>query len=418
MMKRVHKVLLSFLLGTAVLNGCAGKSESADPLDGTYYCQRVMVYDQNQNLQDFYNSEVLGAENTVLKITGGESVEFTYYYHGEVEKELKGSLRDKAETDGYTTGKVLFEGDAAEYTLSYETDKETGKPSKLALVSAFGENGNYLGFSLAGEKRTAVTGPYEDLEDKVSKLNDFASSKTYTDIKNVIDQTFADFEHTLEYDQDVHTLTLSIYMDGLKDALDRSREVAGSFDELCTSLDNIASSVQTAINAGGYKGVNFIVEFSDGAAVLYHAEKGSRVSAYKPSESTAAAPAKTPASTPSGSSSFEDFAVYKEIRQQMVSSFPDSDPKVSFRKKDNMLTVTLTGGKNWEDAVLNDTNSYLAWLDYTANLNNVSASGYNVLCDAGYSDVAFTIMVVSYSDPSKALYACMNGEGYYDFTEK
>ena len=426
-MKRAFKAAVSLFLSIILIAGCSAGSTGAvesNPLDGTYYCQRVMVYDQNQNLQKFYNSEALGAENTALTITNGKDVEFKYYYHGEMEKELQGSLRDVAESNGYATGKILFEGDAAEYTLSYETDEETGRPSKLALVSSFGENGNYLGFSLSGEQRTASSGPYENLEDAESKLNGFESSNTYSDVKQVIEQTFSGFEHTLDYDGEQHTLTLNLYMDGLKAAVDQSSEVASSFKELCSSLDNIESSVQTAINAGGYKGVRFIIAFNDGSELLYYAENGARTAAYQPSvQSTAPVETPKPSPTPSAetaavntSTSFENSETYRKIEKQMLASFSDNSPKVTYRNKDHMLTVTLTGGKNWEDAILNDSKSYLYWLDFTENLNGVSASGYAVLCDEGYSDIAFTIMVVSYNDPSKALYACMNGETYYDFT--
>lgn len=81
-----------------------------------------------------------------------------------------------------------------------------------------------------------------------------------------------------------------------------------------------------------------------------------------------------------------------------------------------MLTVTLTAGKGWKEAILNDSSSYAAWIDYTNDLLNVSESGYASLCDAGYSDIAFTILVQDYDDSSKALFGCMNGTSYYDFT--
>ena len=100
----------------------------------------------------------------------------------------------------------------------------------------------------------------------------------------------------------------------------------------------------------------------------------------------------------------------------MKKSFPDMNPRVSYSAKDNMLYVKLTGGKGWTEAILNDSTSYSNWVDFTDNLLKVSDSGYGVLCDAGYSEIAFTILVESYEDTSKVLFGCMNGTSYYEFT--
>ncbi len=421
-MKMIMKSLMYLVMLVTALSGCsAPAAESADPLNGTYYCQRVFIYDGGTNLRDFHNSEALGSENTTLTISGGKSVEYTYWYHGEQESVMQGSLRDTTEKDGIVTGKVFFEGDATEYTLSVEKD-DAGKPKTISFVWPFGDNGNYMGLSFSGEKRPAGSAPYEELEDTADKLKDFESSETYKQITGMLENTYGSFDHTLTYDAENYRLNLELGMTGLKDALGQSADLRNTFGELCDAFDTISTSVQTVINAGGYKGITFVLHFNDGNDTLYASENGERTYVYRPD--TAPAPAVTPTPSPSPSptpapvnTSFENTDTFRKIRQIVQESFPDSNPQVSYRKKDNMLTVTLTGGKNWEEAILNDRNSYLAWIDYTMNLQNVSSSGYDILCDEGYQEIAFTIMVVSYNDSSKALYACMNGITYYDFTE-
>ena len=425
-MKSILKSLLSLFVCMFILSACSsGASAPSDPLDGTYYCQRLFVYDTGTNMREFYNSENLGSENTTLTITDGKTVNYTYYYHGTEEKSLQGSLRDTTEGDNTLDGKVFFEGDSTEYTLACEFDPDSGKPKTISLVYPFGSNGNYMGLSFSDTKRDAITGTYDDLEDTENKLSDFENSDVYQQVTAYLEKTYGDFDHTLTYDSDNYELNLVLRLDGLKNGIDQSSDVNKSFGELCDALDTISTSVQTVINAGGYKGISFILHFDDGSSTLYASENGTRTYTYTPKETIAAAPAPSATPAPSTapaatttSTSFKDSSTFAEIKRLVSNAFPDSNPQITYREKDNMLTVVLTGGKNWEDAILNDSKTYSAWLSYTSDLLDLSASGYDVLCDEGYPEIAFTIMVVSYDDSDKALYACMNGTPFYDFTQE
>ena len=412
----VITVFLMTACGTA-----AAPAEPADPLDGTYYCERIMVYDADGNMRQFLQSEDAGAENTYLTISGGKSVEYGYSYHGEADEPLIGSIRNTEENGGMVNGDVFFEGDGDKYTLSYETDAASGKPEKLVLVHHFGENGNYIGLLFKTEKHASKGEPYKDIEDVTGKTDEFESSETYQNIKQALDKSYDGFEHELKLDKEARELKLTVEIPDLASALGKSEKLDSTWSELCDSFDSTSDSIQVVINAGGYRGISFVMDVQDSGTVLYHSENGERTYTFTPTQSsTAEQPAET-AKPDTGSSgktggSFEKSDAYKKISKIIKDAFPDRNPKISYSDANKMLTITLTGGKNWQEAVLNDSASYSAWIDYTDSLLDVSASGYDVLCDEGYSDIACTIMVVSYEDPSKALFACMNGVSYYDFT--
>ena len=418
-LKRIMTVLAG-IFPVFLAAACGSAAQAKDPLDGTYYCERIMVYDADGNMRQFLSSEDAGAEDTYLTITDGTGVEYGYTYHGEAEAAKHGSIHEKEESEGMVSAEVYFEGDADKYTLSYEPDGATGKPEKLVLVHHFGENGNYLGFTFSTEKHESKGEPYKDIEDVTGKIDEFETSDTYKNIAEVLNKSYDGFEHELKLDKDRKELVLSVEIPDLSGALGKSSELDSTWNELCGSFDKTSSSIQTVINAGGFKGISFVMDVADSGTTLYRSENGERTFTYEPSAGSGAAAQATPKpDTGSGSTtggSFESSNAYKQISKIIKESFPDSNPKISYREKDKMLTITLTGGKNWETAVLNDSATYSAWVNYTNSLLNVSASGYDVLCDEGYSDIACTIMVVSYDDPSKALFGCMNGVSYYDFT--
>ena len=419
-LKRIMTVLAG-IFPVFLAAACGTAAPEKDPLDGTYYCERIMVYDADGNMRQFLSSEDAGAEDTYLTITGGTDVEYGYIYHGEAEEPKHGSIHEKEESEGMVNAEVYFEGDADKYTLSYEPDANTGMAEKLVLVHHFGENGNYLGFTFSTEKHESKGEPYKDIEDVTGKIDEFETSDTYKNIAEVLDKTYNGSDHELKLDKNSRELVLSVEIPELAGALGKSSKLDSTWNELCGSFDKTSSSIQTVINAGGFKGISFVMDVADSGTTLYQSENGKRTFTYEPSESSSAAvqPATPKPNTGSGSSaggSFESSNAYKQISKIVRESFPDSNPKISYREKDKMLTITLTGGKNWQEAVLNDPASYSAWVNYTNSLLNVSASGYDVLCDEGYSDIACTIMVVSYEDTSKALFGCMNGVTYYDFT--
>ena len=417
-------ILVFSVVFLMTMSACSKPESQADrktsPLDGTYYCERVMLYDADGNLKTFYSSSNLGSENTYMTISEGKDIEFAWYYHGEADDILNGSIRNIEKEDDMSSGDVLFEGVADKYTLAYKTAEDSETISSLSLVYPFGENGNQIGLLFKKDKQAPSSGTYEDLEDIENQLGDFETSETCRKIKEAIENGYANMAHELSFDPDQKEYVLSVNIDGIAGNLGKSSQLDSVWDELCQAFDNNSSAFQTVINTGGYRGIRFLLKAYDGDTELYRSENGERVYVYEPADTDSTVSNTTPSAGNSGTagsqSSFEQSGTFREIKSAMESSFPDSNPKVTYREKDKMLTVTLTGGKNWEEAILNDSTSYANWIAYTSSLMDVSESGYDVLCDAGYSDIAFTIMVLSYNDTSKALYACMNGVTYYDFT--
>ncbi len=95
--------------------------------------------------------------------------------------------------------------------------------------------------------------------------------------------------------------------------------------------------------------------------------------------------------------------------------FTGYDPKLTYDKDKKTLTLTVVAPSGTAAGIaaknariIND------WYGWTDSMADLSYSGYLKMSEDGYGDIAFIIMILSDSDHSKALYATMNGEDYYN----
>ena len=419
MKKTILLSLLCFLL-----TGCgnASSSESGE----TWYLNRIMFYDENSNFLGFYNAEQIGSEESTLFIGDAGRVEYTFYYHNEEKEKRRGSISESEE--GQKDQQiVLFEGDGNKNILMKDGEED----NETMLLTYKYDDTHFAGASFKKEKKEKYNDTLKNIE--LPDKEDFLESEIYRSV--IASLAKGGTKYTADYDRENNIFLIRYYPpSGLASALRSSSEEIGStFEQLCGSLLDISKNVAASIHVGGYKQITCRVELvndEDETASLFRADNGEEVYKYKYGNTASSQTPSGNSPSSSGSSSsgntssnvdkgFEGSESYNEIRRICLDSFYENNPKMKYDASKNTFTLTLEAPNGTHEEVdAQNMGVLMAWYDWTASLSNVSAGGYQLMSKDGYSNIAFIIMVSSDKDPSKCLYATMNGEDYYNFASQ
>lgn len=270
----------------------------------------------------------------------------------------------------------------------------------------------------------------------------FEETEAYQSLVSILDRRFEKFGHELVYNKDKKTLDLFIEMpEGSRQALatkdsdliETWNTMVDSQCELCDSMLTIVKVGKNADyvnvyfvdklrNSNSYVDSDFLLWIQNGEVMYDYQNDVPSTSSSSSGNSSSSSSNPSSGSSQSGntsSKSFTDSKSYKEIYSACISNFSDSNPKLNYDASKNTLTLTLVAPKGTHDGVDDQNmNVLMAWYDYTASLSNVSWGGYEMMSKEGYGHIAFIIMVLSDKDQSKALYATMNGEDYYNFASE
>ncbi len=414
------KKFLTCFLCVLFLAGCSGGKQGSGK---TYYLNRLMFYDAGDSFLGFHSAEQIGSEDSFLTVSADGKIEYQYFYHGDQEKVMKGSVSGD---DGSLRKTVLFEGDGNENQLVYEEDN----PDVVTLFYSY-DGDLRVRAVFSSEKKGKYDGVLENIEfdNKVP----FDQSEVHDLIISQIESSSTEYEASYDDSQKLFTIRYYPPAGLLRMIKNKPDEVRELFDKLCDTFGDLSEKFGHLISAGGYKEVRCRVEVindEDHSDSLFVSENGEEI--YKEAYGSTAGSSGNTVSVPSGNSSaassgqqsssdsrdsFLSSKSYKELKKA-ADRFSDNDPKLNFDAKKKTVTLTLQAPRGTHDGVdAKDMGVLFSWYDWTASLSNVSWGGYQMMCDEGYSDIAFIIMVCSDKDSSKCLYATMNGDDYYNFAD-
>lgn len=406
MLKQLNKLLI--VLISLLLFGCSSATQQTSNNSSNverYYLTRILFSDSSGNYLGFYNSEKIGSEDSYIEIDG-EKVKFCYYYQRNEEFTKNGSLDSES-------GTILLEGDGTEYLL---TNDENG----IYLTYNYRDD-IWSSFYFTKEKSEKYEGELDEIY--IEAKSDFEESDFYQTIIDNINSKLKDIDHKIEYKYGKLYVDFTI-SSSISNAIKTSSN-HDDFDSICNTLTNVSTSFSSAIHVGGYKQINCISRLvcEDDNEILFSVENGEveyKFSDFKiPDNQQSNNYSKNDTydygNSYSSSNRFEDSDVYKEIKQTMTSSFREYSPKLEYSESKKTLTCSMRAPNGVHTALDNGAKNVIsAWIDYTLDLDNVSSAGYDKLCENGYSDIAFIIMVSSDKDTSKCLFATMNGVEYYN----
>ncbi len=434
-MRRCFAAILIALFFLSMLTSCGtgstGAKEETGKAGETFYLQRIIFYDKNQNFSGFYNAPNIGSEDSELLLADDGTVRLTFFYQGEKDYEKKGSVSEDSSDDEQKL--VLFEGDGVQYYLT-RSEEEDGTETLLLLYLY--DDAHYAGMIFGEEKEEPYDGQYDMII--LSDKTPFDETDTYQDLQNKFGENF-----DIEYDAAKAVYYLRYQLpSGTVDALiSKNPEAVDVYGRLIDALIKMSDDCYMVVTVAGYREVTCRVEVysdKDASHLLFAAENGKEVVKEEfggsssgsgqssqsgqsggPSQQSGGSSQQSGGSSSADSGGLEDSKAYKEIKRICLSSFSDNNPKLKYDKSGNTLTLTLEAPKGTHAGVdAKDMNTLIAWYGYTASLADVSYAGYELLCDDGFSHIAFIIMVSSDRDSTICLYATMNGVDYYNFADE
>ena len=455
-MKTIRLVSIIFIISALFLSGCSASKETSVTEDASLKAYEEVMAAEEMNLQDAYEklkdlsfadqeksnfveqlkqlNDCSGGFVQVSEDTGNRYAADVSFYltSGEINCSIEysgymGTIRDgkvtKTKEDEY-----LFETSTIGDLFTRQQDFHIYFSPDLLKI-AWAESSEYV--------LTRGDGSIESVQDYRVP---FEESEAYQSLTSIIDKRFDSYPHELVYDKDKMTLDLFVELpEGSRQALaTKDAKLLESWNTLADSLSELSNSMLTVVRVGkhadyvniyfvdklrnnnSYLDSDFLLWIQNGEVKYDYQNDLPSMSSSSGNSSSYGNGSSSDSSSQSGSSAtsktFEDSKSYKEIRSNCLSNFSDNDPKLNYDASKNILTLTLVAPKGTQDGV-DDLNMgvTVAWYDWTASLSNVSWGGYKMMSDEGYGHIAFIIMVLSDKDQSKALYATMNGEDYYNF---
>ncbi len=407
--------------------GDAGNEES---LDGIYYLYDVIFTNDKNSLIDSREAPKIGSEDSSLTISG-DRIEFDYYFHREKESSKAGSIKEESNiSDVENVGNeslVLFEGDGNQYYLSTIMD-EKNCIQKVYLRRVMGD-GYSMRYCFTPDKLDQYDGELEEIN-----LNDktpFEESAVYAVMKEEVESKIDQVE--VSYDSVSSLVRITYYApDGLYDKMplisESDTDLVSSINTICSALLKLSLSGKKAVDATGYTEVSVmarlvdrsvengvICSYVDGDEVYRKQYGTGLVDNSNSGNSNSSNSSNSSSNTDDTKSDFENSESYKNIKSICMREFSDNNPRFSYDRKNKTFTLTLTCAKGVHKAIDEDAKKVIeAWIGWCYYLAEVSASGYQIMCDDGYSDICFIIMVCSDIDSSKCMYATLNGYDQYN----
>lgn len=444
-MKRIATIFLCLLL----LAGCSGGSSGSGKADGIY--------------EEIVSSENISLDEAIAKLEGTE-------FDDVGKKDYVQKLKDLFSCEGQfvqrsESSKNRYNATVAYYLLKGEPYMNISYSGYMGTISDGSiERTTDDGYLFVCDTKGDLYGREQDFriyiaEDKlritwadgtcdytldrgdgsIESVQDYHESfdetDVYTTIVDTLDSSYADFPHHVGFDRNEGALNIYFEaMDGLRNALMSSDDAKlhESWNTIADAMASISESYATVVKASGggsFCNVYWVDKLNDGDSyskddyllwlqngeIKYNFVDDKKQTSSSSSSSSSSGSSNKSSSSSSSSGGFTSSTSYKEIKSMLSSEFADSSPKFDYNAGKNTFTMTLTAPSGVHNALdAKAENVIYAWIDYTSNLAAVSEAGYEMMCEDGYSNIAFIIMVCSDRDSSICMYATMNGVDYYN----
>ncbi len=113
--------------------------------------------------------------------------------------------------------------------------------------------------------------------------------------------------------------------------------------------------------------------------------------------------------------SFEKSDTYKNICSQIMKSFSDYSPEISYDAESEIIYIKITAPAGTAGAIANKAEEVKpVWDDFCKSMNEFSLSVQNMCKEDGYETVSAAVSILNDLNPDNTLYSVVNGIVVYN----